>query len=206
MRKILVFLCAVLGATGFLSAVSAPASAQQLWSVWNNTASCVPTRSHWLSVAQTSPGFGFIQWGTFSTPDFMAAIAQMDSLRMGEGFRSFCCKFSVWKFVPTGLNKILKDGEVAGQNFILERGGLCAEDAAIAGGISAPHLTDFSLGSVPGVALRATATGFVPVAAAPARLSRSHPPLRSWWRPRLRRHKDRRGPAPPPVLRCRQAR
>lgn len=176
MRKLL-SLCALLcGVTGLVSTAPAPASAQQLWSVWNNTAQCAPTRNHWLSVAQSPPGFGFIQWGTFSTPDFMAAIAQMDSLRLSDSFRNYCCKFSTWRFSPTNQFVILKDGDSAGQNYILERSGMCADDAAISAGISAPHLTDVNLGSVPGVALRATATGFVAVAAAPVTIP-STPPV-----------------------------
>lgn len=176
MQRILALLATLFAATGMLVVTPAPVSAQQLWSVWNNTAQCAPTRNHWLSVAQSPPGFGFIQWGTFSTPDFMAAIAQMDAMRLSEQFRNYCCKFSVWRFSPTNQFVILKDGEVAGQNYILERGGMCADDAAISAGISAPHLTDVNLGSVPGVALRATATGFIAVAAAPVTIP-STPPV-----------------------------
>jgi hypothetical protein len=151
---------------------STPAKSQQPWTQWLDQNHCAMTRSSWMAIAQSNPGFG---WGY--APDaqdsatFMDAAAWLDVLRLslaqGPGrnspnFQNYCCQVDIWENTSTGQFSILPDGQIPGFGFqlsSLNKPVQCCEDAAFAIGSDPLGCTGVALMSVPGAVVTMTPAG-----------------------------------------------
>jgi hypothetical protein len=139
--------------------------------IWRKKGTCSTTRNDWMTASQDYPGgTGWMQAnGTRPQPTFAAAMAELDRLRTqscsAEGaacnkFDNDCCLFNVYRNVSTNTFSVAAVEENPGPGFILEKPGLCCEDAAVYAGIAIP-CGDLRLASVPGGVVRKTGNGFV---------------------------------------------
>lgn len=110
------------------------------WSVYERASPCPDTRLDWMAVAKEHPT-GANAWteavGARRTADFADAFEQSDTLRAGDRFTGVCCRdWSVWKDSATGRLSIMKGSGSAGMGWMLEKSGLCCEQAAEQAGLA----------------------------------------------------------------------
>jgi hypothetical protein len=169
------FLPKILFIVVFLLSANA-AQAQQPWTQWVDQNHCAMTRSNWMAVAQSNPGFGWTYApGALNSATFGEAVAWLDVLRLslaqGPGgnapdFRDWCCQVDIWENTQTGQVAITLDGQNAGFGFqlsALNRPVMCCEDAAFALGSDPVGCTGVALMSVPGAFVTITPVGPVSV-------------------------------------------
>ena len=148
------------------------AQGQQPWTQWVDQNHCAMTRSNWMAVAQSNPGFGWTYApGALNSATFAEAVAWLDVLRLslaqGPGgnapnFRDWCCQVDIWENPTTGQVGITLDGQNAGFGFqlsSLNQPLQCCEDAAFALGSDPVGCTGVALMSVPGAFVTMTPTG-----------------------------------------------
>jgi hypothetical protein len=148
------------------------AQGQQPWTQWLDQNNCAMTRSGWMALAQSSPGFGWTHApGAQNSSTFAEAAAWLDVLRLslaqGPGgnapnFLNYCCQVDIWENTQTGALAITLDGQPAGFGFqlsFLNKPLQCCEDAAFAIGADPLGCTGVPLMSVPGAVVVVTPTG-----------------------------------------------
>jgi len=175
-------------AVAFLLLGALPAQAQQPWTQWVDQNHCAMTRSGWMALAQSSPGFGWTYApGAASSSTFAEAAAWLDVLRLslanGPGgnapnFRDYCCQVDIWENPQTGQVAITQDGQTAGFGFQLSAMNQplqCCEDAAMAIGADPIGCTGVPLMSVPGSVVSITPSG--PVVAVGSGTIPTNPPV-----------------------------
>lgn len=171
----------------FLLLAALPAQAQS-WTQYLDQNNCAMTRSGWMAIAQSNPGFGWTYApGAANSSTFAEAAAWLDVLRlslaMGPGnnspnFQNYCCQVDIWENSSTGQVVITQDGQNAGFGFAyssLNTPSMCCEDAALAIGSDPMGCTGVPLMSVPGSVVTITPTG--PVAATGPVTIPSNPPV-----------------------------
>ena len=136
------------------------AQPQQQWTQWMQTTDCSMGRHHWLSVAQTSPGFGWIMSpGARFSPTQAGAFARLDVLRLSmcqadmmncPSFKQHCCQMQVWENTQTKAMTMVEEGNTPGGGFIQVAPSMCCEDAAAVMGSDPLNCTTLSLTSVSG--------------------------------------------------------
>lgn len=164
-----------------------PAHAQA-WTQYVDQNNCAMTRSSWMAIAQSNPGFGWAYApGAFNSATFAEAAAWLDVLRLslanGPGqnapnFRDYCCQVDIWENSQTGQTVITKDGQNPGFGFAysaLNQPIMCCEDAAFAIGSDPMGCVGVPLMSVPGAIAAVTPTG--PVAVTGTTTIPTNPPV-----------------------------
>jgi len=144
-----------------------PVAAQQFWTQWVDQNNCSMSRSGWMAVAQSHPGFGWRQAeGAQNSQQFAEAVALLDAMRLelagGPKFENHCCQVLIWENTQTGQTAITKSDQVAGFGWTvssLNRPVQCCEDAAEALGADPLGCTSVALMSVPGSVVSMTPTG-----------------------------------------------
>jgi hypothetical protein len=162
----------VLAALVFLLLLPAPAPAQQPWTQWIDLNHCAMTRSGWLAIAQSNPGFGWaLAPGAQNNATFAEAAARLDVLRLSTAqsdsssipsFRQHCCQVKIWENTQTGQSIIMPEDQLPGFGFqlsSLNKPLQCCEDAALALGSDPLGCTSVSLMSVPGGLIGITPSG-----------------------------------------------
>ena len=172
----------------FLLLGALPAQAQQPWTQYLDQNHCAMTRSGWMAIAQSNPGFGWtFAPGAANSATFAGAAAWLDVLRLslaaGPGgnspnFRDYCCQVDIWENTQTGQIAITEDGQNPGFGFALSSLNqplMCCEDAAFAIGSDPLGCTGVPLMSVPGAVVTITPAG--PVAATGTVSIPTNPPV-----------------------------
>lgn len=141
------------------------------WRIWRNKAECAGSRNGWLAAAQDYPGGqGWLPAnGSRPQPTFAAAMAELDRLRLTDcfpdtaactSFKNDCCLFNVWRNTANRSFSVVRAEDNPGPGFILEKSGMCCEDAAEFAGLEL-GCGDLRLSSSPAVIVRKTAGKFV---------------------------------------------
>lgn len=155
-----------------------PAQAQS-WTQYVDQNHCAMTRSSWMAIAQSNPGYGWANMpGGANSATFAEAAAWLDvmrlSLAMGPGqnapnFQNYCCQVDIWENSQTGQAAITLDGQNPGFGWsysALNRPVMCCEDAAFAIGSDLLNCVGVPLMSVPGAIAAVAPTGPVIVTGA----------------------------------------
>lgn len=156
-----------------LLALSTPsARAQQPWTQWIDQTHCAMSRSSWMAIAQSNPGFGWtLAPGAQNNASFAEAAARLDVLRLSTAqsdsssipsFRQHCCQVKIWENTQTHQAVIMADDQLPGFGFVLSSLNQplqCCEDAALALGSDPLGCTSVSLMSVQGGVVGMTPNG-----------------------------------------------